>query len=84
MKRRKLVLVNPVSQARAGFSINRSSRFPPLGLGVVASLTPSTWDVELVDENFGEFTYRDADLVGVTAFSSSANRAYEIAQSLQR
>lgn len=80
MKRRKLVLINPVSKARAGFSINRSSRFPPLGLGVVASLTPSTWDVELVDENFEEFTYRDADLIGLTAFSSSANRAYEIAQ----
>ena len=80
MKRRKLLLINPVNRLRAGFSINRSSRFPPLGLGVVASLTPSSWDVELVDENFEEFTYRDADLVGITAFSSSANRAYEIAQ----
>ncbi|MBP87088.1 MAG: B12-binding domain-containing radical SAM protein [Planctomycetaceae bacterium] len=80
MRRRKLVLVNPVSRLRAGFSINRSSRFPPLGLGVVASLTPPSWDVELVDENFEEFTYRDADLVGITAFTSSANRAYETAQ----
>ena len=80
MEQRKLVLVNPVSRSRAGFSINRSSRFPPLGLGVVASLTPPIWDVELVDDNFEEFTYRDADLVGVTAFSSSANRAYDIAK----
>jgi radical SAM superfamily enzyme YgiQ (UPF0313 family) len=32
-----------------------------------------------VDENWEPFTYRDADLVGITAFTASANRAYEIA-----
>lgn len=79
MAKRKLILVNPVNIGRAGFSVNLSSRFPPLGLGIVASLTPDTWDVELVDENFAPFAYRDADLVGITAFTSAANRAYEIA-----
>ncbi|MFV1966653.1 MAG: radical SAM protein [Pirellulaceae bacterium] len=76
---RKLALINPVNRLRTGFTVNRSSRFPPLGLGMVASFTPATWEVELVDENFEPFTYRDADLVGITAFTSSANRAYEIA-----
>ncbi len=76
---RKLVLVNPVNSCRSGFSVNSSSRFPPLGLGVVAGLTPDGWDVELVDENFAPFTYQAANLVGITAFTSSANRAYQIA-----
>jgi radical SAM superfamily enzyme YgiQ (UPF0313 family) len=79
LMRPKLVLVNPVNPARTGLTINCSSRFPPLGLGIVATLTPDHWDVELVDENWEPFTYRDADLVGITAFTASANRAYEIA-----
>jgi len=77
--RRKLVLVNPVNPVRTGLTVNKSSRFPPIGLGIVATLTPAHWDVELVDENWEPFTYRDADLVGITAFTASANRAYEIA-----
>jgi len=80
MKKRKLVLVNPVNNVRNGFSINLSSRFPPIGLGIIASLTPDSRQVELVDENISPFTYRDADLVGITAFTSAASRAYEIAR----
>ncbi len=83
-KQHKLVLVNPVNTCRSGFSVNSSSRFPPLGLGIIASLTPDAWDVELVDENFSPFNYRDADLVGITAFTSAANRAYQIAAAYQR
>jgi radical SAM superfamily enzyme YgiQ (UPF0313 family) len=78
MEKRRLVLVNPVNPARTGLTVNRSSRFPPLGLGIVAALTPEHWEVELVDENWEPFTYRAADLVGITAFTASANRAYQI------
>jgi hypothetical protein len=73
--RKKLILINPVNLSRTGFSVNHSSRFPPLSLGVVAALTPENWDVEIIDENFDEFSFREADLVGITAFTSSANRA---------
>jgi radical SAM superfamily enzyme YgiQ (UPF0313 family) len=83
MEKRKLVLVNPVNPARTGLTINRSSRFPPIGLGIVAALTPGHWDVALVDENWEPFAYREADLVGITAFTASANRAYEIAAAYQ-
>lgn len=76
---KKLVLVNPVNPARTGLTVNKSSRFPPIGLGTVAALTPASWDVKLVDENWEPFTYHEADLVGITAFTASANRAYEIA-----
>jgi radical SAM superfamily enzyme YgiQ (UPF0313 family) len=79
MNRRRLLLVNPVNPARSGFSLNRSSRFPPVGLGIVAALTPPDWEVTLADENFASFELGDADLVGITAFTSAANRAYEIA-----
>ncbi len=81
--RRKLVLINPVNPARVGLTVNKSSRFPPLGLGIVAALTPTHWDVDLVDENWQPFTHRDADLVGITAFTASAQRAYEIAAAYQ-
>ena len=77
--RRKLVLINPVNPARTGLTVNKSSRFPPIGLGIVAALTPAHWDVALLDENWEPFVYQDADLVGITAFTASANRAYEIA-----
>jgi radical SAM superfamily enzyme YgiQ (UPF0313 family) len=50
-----------------------------LNLGIVAALTPGNWEVEVIDENFDEFSFRDADLVGITAFTSTANRAYELA-----
>lgn len=74
-----MILVNPVNPARSGLSINRSSRFPPLGLGILAALTPKDWEIKLIDENWEPFTYQEADLVGLTAFTASANRAYEIA-----
>ena len=44
---RKLVLVNPVNPVRTGLTVNKSSRFPPLGLGIVAALTPAHWQVTL-------------------------------------
>lgn len=75
----KLVLVNPVNPARAGLTVNKDSRFPPISLGIVAALTPGDWDITLIDENWESFSYQDADLVGITAFTASANRAYEIA-----
>ena len=76
---KKIILVNPVNPARVGLTVNKSSRFPPIGLGIVAALTPASWDVKLIDENWEPFTYQEADLVGITAFTASANRAYEIA-----
>jgi radical SAM superfamily enzyme YgiQ (UPF0313 family) len=45
----------------------------------VAALTPPGWHVEILDENFDDFKFEKADLVGITAFTSNVNRAYEIA-----
>jgi radical SAM superfamily enzyme YgiQ (UPF0313 family) len=61
---------------------NRYRVWQPLSLMVIAGLTPAEWDVTLIDENVGIPRYpemRLPDLVGITAFTSQAPRAYEIA-----
>lgn len=55
--------------------------FPPLSLAVLASLTPDSWEVDVVDENV-DLHDIDADrpeVVGITAITSVAPRAYQIA-----
>ncbi len=62
-----------------GYSGSMNSRLQPLGLGIVAALTPSEFYVKLIDENLESFQYEEADLVGISALTSTVNRAYEIA-----
>lgn len=47
---------------------------------MIAGLTPDDWEVEIVDENFENFEYKEADLVGITVLTSAAFRAYEISE----
>ncbi|MCX6247522.1 MAG: radical SAM protein [Bacteroidetes bacterium] len=76
---RKLLLINPANKARLGFINDQSTRYMPLGLGIVAALTPSHWEVDFLDESFEKFTLRPADIVAFTSFTSNAFRAYELA-----
>ncbi len=76
---KKLLLVNPVGQT-SGYLLSKFSSIPPLSLAYIAAVTPSDWEVKIADENFGPILFEDADLVGITAFTSSINRAYEIAK----
>ena len=57
----------------------KDSIYPPLGLAIIAALTPREWEVEIHDENFEPFTYKEADLVGFTSLTATINRCYEIA-----
>ena len=75
---KKLLLINPVSR-RSGYLLSKFSTFPPLSLAYVAAVTPSNWEVKIVDENFDKFVFEEADLVGITAFTTTISRAYEIA-----
>ena len=61
---------------------NRYRVWKPLGLLVLAGLTPQEWEVTILDENLGVQDYAAMprpDLVGITAFTSQASRAYELA-----
>ena len=75
-----LLLVNPANKSGSGFIVNKDTRYQHLSLGIIAALTPPNWKVKILDENFRDFRFYGADLVGFTAFSSTVTRAYELAQ----
>jgi radical SAM superfamily enzyme YgiQ (UPF0313 family) len=84
----RLLLINPSSPLvnMASTSRSRLSRryraWKPLGLMVLAGLTSDDWEIGIVDENLGVPAYEDLprpDLVGLTAFTSQATRAYALA-----
>ncbi len=75
----RLLLVNPVRPQRAALQADIRINFPPLNLAYVAAYTPAHWDVRIADENAGPLELPGADLVGITAFTVNAPRAYEVA-----
>ncbi len=78
-KRYKLLLINPVNRRKTTVQREPLSIYPPISLGIIAGLTPPHWDVEILDEIFEPFEYREADLVGFTALTPTVNRTYELA-----
>jgi len=77
MDTKKLILINPWNQHTKYGLYDTHSISPPLALGIIAALTPPDWDIEILDENFDEFKFKEADLVGITAVTANINRAYE-------
>lgn len=83
----RLYLINPFNPLVSLVDVkasrwNRYRVWKPLGLLVLAALTPKDWDITVIDENLGAPDYEAMprpDLVGVTAFTSQASRAYELA-----
>ncbi|HPS73941.1 MAG TPA: hypothetical protein PLD52_06555, partial [Bacteroidales bacterium] len=69
---KRLLLINPANTYRKGYLLRRQSRQAPLALGVIASLTPADWKIKIIDENFRDHRFREADLVGITAVTASA------------
>ncbi len=84
----RLYLINPSNPLVSIVKIkesrwNRFRVWKPLSLMVLAGLTPPEWDITIVDENLGVPDYQTMpppDLVGITAFTSQANRAYVVAR----
>lgn len=83
----RLYLINPRNPLVGltdlkGSRWNRYRIWKPLGLLALAALTPPEWEITVLDENLGAPDYQllpRPDLVGVTAFTSQACRAYELA-----
>jgi len=83
----RLYLINPSNPFVSSVKVkesrwNRYRVWKPLSLMVLAGLTPPEWDITIVDENLGAPDYEAMprpDLVGITAFTSQANRAYDVA-----
>ncbi len=84
----RLYLINPCNSLITLANVkesrwNRYRVWKPLGLLVLAGVTPPEWEITVVDENVGVPDYATMprpDLVGITAFTSQALRAYEVAE----
>jgi radical SAM superfamily enzyme YgiQ (UPF0313 family) len=83
----RLYLINPTNPLVSCVTAkqNRWNRYriwKPLSLLVLARLTPPEWELTILDENLRRPDYAGLprpDLVGITAFTSQAPRAYQIA-----
>ena len=81
---KRLLLISPV--AKNGLvGKNFNFRLPVLGLLKIAALTPPDWQVKILDEKVEPLDLeQEADLVGITAMTAIAPRAYEIADHFRR
>ena len=88
----RLYLINPANPLVSMLHVkesrwNRYRVWKPLSLLTIAAMTPPEWEVTILDENLGVPDYEAMprpDLVGITAFTSQACRAYEIAAPFRR
>ena len=63
-------------------TMGRKALFMPTGLAIAAACVPRDWHVEIVDETTthdGHTPRADVDLVGLTAMTTQAKRAYALA-----
>jgi radical SAM superfamily enzyme YgiQ (UPF0313 family) len=79
-----LLLISPVAKDSllgGGFFF----RMPCLGLLKVAALTPPDWQVSIIDEKVESLDLdQEADLVGITAMTTTVQRGYELADHFRR
>jgi radical SAM superfamily enzyme YgiQ (UPF0313 family) len=87
----RLLLINPINPVnifsflKSKFGKNNGVVFvPPIGLGYIAAVTPESWQIKILDEAVDPFEFETADLVGITATTGQAPRAYEIADIYRR
>jgi hypothetical protein len=88
----RLYLINPSNPLVSIVQVkdsrwNRYRVWKPLSLMVLAGLTPVEWEISILDENLGVPDYQAMprpNLVGITAFTSQANRVYEVAGHFRR
>jgi radical SAM superfamily enzyme YgiQ (UPF0313 family) len=78
----RLLLIVPATQENQ--RKRRKSMSPPLGLAMVAAVTPPEVEIALTDENATDIDFDAAvDLVGITVPTFTARRAYQIADAFR-
>ena len=78
----KLELIVPATHKKRGKS--GKALLPPLGMAMIAALTPPDVEVSLTDENVTRIDFlKDVDLVGITSLTRTSQRAYEIADAFR-
>ncbi len=83
MADKKLILISPLAE-KSLLGGDFYFRMPYLGLLKVAALTPPEWEVSILDEKVENIDFdQHVDLVGITAMTPAANRAYEIADAFR-
>ncbi|MBN3040552.1 MAG: B12-binding domain-containing radical SAM protein [Candidatus Omnitrophica bacterium] len=96
----KILLINPDNPKNSGrdlylgdiigslytFKNCRKMSFGiPLALPTLAAVTPSYYNVEIIDEMVEDIDFdKDCDFVGITAMTYKAPRAYEIAREFRK
>ena len=79
----KILLISPCADPSA--RTVRIFLIPQLSLHIIASLTPQEHEVRIIEEEQEEIDLEsDADLVGISCFTSNAPRAYYIAQEFRK
>ncbi len=88
--RRRIRLINPNSALTTitmpelirTMTFSRKAIFAPTGLTICAAVLPPAWDAEVIDECTQDRPHApraDVDVVGITAMTTQARRAYELA-----
>ncbi len=84
-------MTSPLGRWMPAFARNlsfaRGGLFAPTGLMIAAAVVPRHWDVELVDECLLDTPHRpraDVDLVGISAMTTQAKRAYLLTDEYRR
>jgi radical SAM superfamily enzyme YgiQ (UPF0313 family) len=88
-RRHRLYLINPrfkykhyAAQHELSRLVGKKRMTIPVQLPLLAALTPSSWDVEIIDDETDELVYRPLpDLVGISTVSATMGRVCEIADS---
>lgn len=84
--RSKLLFIQP-SQIMSDGSIrkNKKGLFPRLALPQLAAITPPNFETKIIDEYIEDIDFDiDADLVGISATTPQAPRAYKISEEFRK
>ena len=83
----KLLLILPKNERSYWGGVSKSGKagFVRLNLPTTAALTPTDWDVEILDARVKPVDYdAKADLVGITGFTAEMPGAYQIADNFRK